>query len=145
MGNAMTAYNNNKTAEYSNNSQTNVSFCNNRVSLAYTNIFCMARPRIWPPSSWLSTLLHINWWRPYVRIRMDNQGSGTSWQAKRVLPLNRILCDKKWKKKRIGHVNEYPTMHHFGISRYTQSMVAYTILTEYFWKFQWNIALWECS
>ena len=36
----------------------------------------------------------------------------------------------------IGHVNEYPTMHCFGIPRHTQSMIAYKILTEYFWKFQ---------
>ena len=36
----------------------------------------------------------------------------------------------------IGHVNEYPTMHGFGISRHTQSMIAYKILTEYLWKFQ---------
>ena len=25
----------------------------------------------------------------------------------------------------IGHVNEYPTMHYFGNSRHTQSMIAY--------------------
>ena len=36
----------------------------------------------------------------------------------------------------IGHVNEYPTMHNLGISRHTQSMIVYSILTEYFWKFQ---------
>ena len=35
----------------------------------------------------------------------------------------------------IGHVNEFPTMHYFGIPRHTQSMIAYIILTEYFWKF----------
>ena len=35
----------------------------------------------------------------------------------------------------IGHVNEYPTMHYFGIPRHTQSMIANKILTEYFWKF----------
>ena len=44
---------------------------------------------------------------------------------------------------RIGHVNEYLTMHYFGIPRHTQSMIAYMILTEYFRKFQWKIALWE--
>ena len=36
----------------------------------------------------------------------------------------------------IGHVNEYPTMHYFGIPRHTHSMTAYKISTEYFWKFQ---------
>ena len=36
----------------------------------------------------------------------------------------------------IGHVNEYPTMHYFGVPRHTQSMIAYKILTEYFWEFQ---------
>ena len=36
----------------------------------------------------------------------------------------------------IGHVNEYPTMHYFGNPRHTKSMIAYIILTEYFWKFQ---------
>ena len=40
--------------------------------------------------------------------------------------------------------NEYPTMHYFEIPRHTQSMIAYSFLTEYFWKFQWKIALWEC-
>ena len=30
----------------------------------------------------------------------------------------------------IGNVNEYPTMHYFGIPRHTQSMMAYMILTE---------------
>ena len=33
--------------------------------------------------------------------------------------------------KRIGHVNEYATMHCFGIPRHTKSMTAYMILTEY--------------
>ena len=44
----------------------------------------------------------------------------------------------------IGHVNEYPTMHYFGIPRHTQSIIACEILTEYFWKLQWTNALWEC-
>ena len=44
----------------------------------------------------------------------------------------------------IGHVNEYPTMQHFGNFRDTQSMTLYIIVTEYFWKFQREIALWEC-
>ena len=49
-----------------------------------------------------------------------------------------------WKLSQIEHVNEYPTMHYFGIPRHTRSTISYTILTEYFWKSQWNIALWEC-
>ena len=40
------------------------------------------------------------------------------------------------------YINEYPTMHYFRIPR--RSIIAYKILTEYFWKFQWLIALWEC-
>ena len=32
----------------------------------------------------------------------------------------------------------------FGNPRHTQPMIAYIILNEYFWKFQWKIALWEC-
>ena len=68
----------------------------------------------------------------------------------------RQRCLRRWSAKNntndchkqcggiIGHVNEYPTMHYFGIPRHTQSMIAYKILTEYFWKFQWWIALWEC-
>ena len=36
----------------------------------------------------------------------------------------------------IGQVNEYPTMHYFGNLRHTQSMIAYMILTEHYWKFQ---------
>ena len=43
----------------------------------------------------------------------------------------------------IGRVNEYLTMHYIGIPRHTQSMIAYKILTEYIWIFQWKIALWE--
>ena len=42
-----------------------------------------------------------------------------------------------------GHVNEYPTTHYFGYPRHTQSMIAFIILTEYFWKFQWKFTLWE--
>ena len=42
-----------------------------------------------------------------------------------------------------GHVYEYPTMHYFGIPRHTQSLIAYRLLTEYFWKFQYKNALWE--
>ena len=38
--------------------------------------------------------------------------------------------------KLIGYVNEYPTMHYFGLPRHTQSMIAYKTLSEYFWKFQ---------
>ena len=34
------------------------------------------------------------------------------------------------------HVNEYPTMHYYEIPGHTQSMIAYKILTKYFWKFQ---------
>ena len=36
-------------------------------------------------------------------------------------------------------------MHYryFEIPRRTQSLIAYKTLTEYFWKFQWKIALWE--
>ena len=34
----------------------------------------------------------------------------------------------------IGHVNEYPTMHNFGILRHTSWMITYKILSEYFWK-----------
>ena len=33
----------------------------------------------------------------------------------------------------IDHDNEYPTMHYFGNPRHIQSMIAYMILTEYFW------------
>ena len=33
--------------------------------------------------------------------------------------------------KRMGHVNEYLTMHCFGNPRLTNSMTAYMILTEY--------------
>ena len=47
-------------------------------------------------------------------------------------------------RKGIGHVNDYPLMHYFGIPGYTQSIIAYKILNEYFWNFQLKIALWEC-
>ena len=54
-------------------------------------------------------------------------------------------CHLEYKLKRgvrlIGHVNEYPIMHCFGKPRHTQSMTAYMILTEYFWKFRWKAPL----
>ena len=34
----------------------------------------------------------------------------------------------------MGHANEYPKMHYFRNPGHTQSMIAYMILTEYFWK-----------
>ena len=37
------------------------------------------------------------------------------------------------------HANEYPTMHYFGISIHTRFMIAFTILTEYFWNFSENL------
>ena len=43
----------------------------------------------------------------------------------------------------IGYINGHPTMHYFGIPRHTPSLIAYKILTEYFWKFQSKITLWE--
>ena len=43
----------------------------------------------------------------------------------------------------IGHAYEYPTMHFSGIPRHAESTMAYKILTEYFWKFLWKIALWQ--
>ena len=43
-----------------------------------------------------------------------------------------------------GHVTEYSTMHYFGIPRHTKTMIAYKILTEYFWKIKIKIALCEC-
>ena len=36
----------------------------------------------------------------------------------------------------IGHVNEYPTMHYFRSLGHTQSMIAYIIFPESFWKIQ---------
>ena len=36
----------------------------------------------------------------------------------------------------IRYVDEYPTMHGFGNSRHTESMIAYISLTEYFWRFK---------
>ena len=41
------------------------------------------------------------------------------------------------------HVNEYPTMHFFGIPRHAQSTIA-KILTDYSSKFKRKNALWEC-
>ena len=36
----------------------------------------------------------------------------------------------------IGHFNEYSTSHYFGNPTHPQSMIAYMILTWYFWNFQ---------
>ena len=54
--------------------------------------------------------------------------------------LNAILVDLTI----MGHVKEYPKMHHLGIPIHTQSMTAYMILTELFWEFHSKVALWEC-
>ena len=45
--------------------------------------------------------------------------------------------------RRPGHVNDYPRKQNIGIPGHTESLIAYKALTEYFWKFQWKIALWE--
>ena len=50
-----------------------------------------------------------------------------------------VVCLIMQARISIGHVNEYPTMHHFGNPWNTQSMIAYMILAEYFWKFWWKI------
>ena len=47
-----------------------------------------------------------------------------------------VNLERQEKPALIEHVDEYPAMHYFGIPRHTQSMMAYTILTEYFWTFQ---------
>ena len=39
----------------------------------------------------------------------------------------------------IEYVKEYPTMHHFGIPRYTQSLIAMKIWTKCFWVFKFKI------
>ena len=36
-----------------------------------------------------------------------------------------VMCEKPCAKGTIGHGNEYPTMHYFGIPRHTQLMIAY--------------------
>ena len=45
---------------------------------------------------------------------------------------------------RIGHVNECPTMHYLEIPYTLGHRYYIMILTEYFWKFKWKVALWEC-
>ena len=50
--------------------------------------------------------------------------------------IDTCMPDARCRKQRIGHVNEYPTMHYFGNPKRTQSMIAYMILSEYLWKFQ---------
>ena len=47
-------------------------------------------------------------------------------------------------QQRLGRANDHPTMLYFGNPRHTLSMIAYLILTEYFWKSQRKVALWEC-
>ena len=44
-------------------------------------------------------------------------------------------CELEIVGDKTGHVNEYPTMYYFGNPGHTQSMIAYMILIEYFWKF----------
>ena len=41
-------------------------------------------------------------------------------------------------------VKEYPVMNYFGIPRHTWLIKAYMMMTEYFWEFLLEIALWEC-
>ena len=51
-----------------------------------------------------------------------------------MIKLHCELSITRFCKVRIGHVTEYPTMHYFRVSRQTQSMRAYTILTGNIWK-----------
>ena len=47
----------------------------------------------------------------------------------------------------IGHVNEYPTMHYFGIPRHTQSMITYDNSYDFvdvFLEILVENSLWEC-
>ena len=63
-----------------------------------------------------------------------NKTDGTdTYKLRNVSLIGNIGKDGEWS---IGHVNEYPSMHYFGIPRHTQSIIAYTILTKYFWKSQ---------
>ena len=56
-----------------------------------------------------------------------------------------VICDQSENHvinpMTVGHVNEYPTMHYFGNPQHTHSMIEFMILTKYFWKFQWKVAL----
>mgnify|MGYP001800150585 FL=1 len=39
----------------------------------------------------------------------------------------------------IGHVTKHSTMCYFGISRHTQSLTAYKMLTQYFWDSRFQL------
>ena len=71
--------------------------------------------------------------RPVVRVFSDTWSSS-------------LLCNRYIKdiEISIGYVNKYPTMHYFGNPRHIQSMIAFLILTEFIWKFQWTICIVEC-
>ena len=59
------------------------------------------------------------------------QLANASYYRYHIFPVWNRLCSVL-----IGNVNENrTTMHYFGIPWHTQSMIAYKILTEYFWKF----------
>ena len=57
---------------------------------------------------------------------------------------NVILFFASYDFNPIWYAKNYPKTHDYGIPRQTQSMKAYKILTEYFWEFEFNVALWEC-
>ena len=95
----------------------------------------MEYPLRWPPDP-RSNIPRTNWLgvspgRDRVRRLTDLWNEPATWWYKKKFLYGKILI--------IGHVNIILTTQFFnGISRNTQSMIAYMILTESVWEFQNN-------
>ena len=100
---------------------------------------------------WSSVLLQESWWTRNSTTRWNREYDNCREQLKISLILSTCTLDRMKVTEPFSvefaliddRVNQYPTMHFSGNPRHTQSMRSY-VLTEYFWKFQWMIALWEC-
>ena len=82
------------------------------------------------------TMSHKPFWPKYSKSYTQSLT-----ELPRKSPLTRLI---KITNNMIGRVNEYTTMHYFINPGRALSMIAYMILTEYFWKVQRKIELWEC-
>ena len=70
-----------------------------------------------------------------VRIEF---GTVLVWNWCRLFVNDYVNCGSANTSK-LGYGDEYPTRHNLGISRHSQSMIAYKTSTESFWKFECQI------
>ena len=99
---------------------------------------------IWP-YFWDRPTLSLSFWLFWLKTLENSPklGSHIVSQTCPWLPQKVVFYINARTDTRRGHVNEYPTMHYFRIPRHSVRKSVYDF-TEYFWKFQWKVVLWEC-